>query len=491
MIRRTATYPAGDSVVDELPAIPTPTREQLPPNAGPRVDLRLLALLRVSDAVAVTASALMGAVLINYLSPIRAGDLTARDVALAIIAMIVALHLHGMHRRPASVLRPSGWWRATMVARCLPTAALLALGVDALISSDRRMTLTAAVAMTLPAVLLVPLGRRAVMRILDRPTVSRVLIVGAGPISDRLTSRLRRCRDTLIVGTVDDTPTADGPVLGRIADLPEVCEKHRIDRVIIAYPNATDADIQESVRHLGREVPVSIIPRFFELLNWRSGVEELHGLTLVHVPVASLAHSDQVVKRAMDVVLATLAVIAVAPLWLVIAIAIKVDSPGPVFFRQVRIGRGGRPFQIFKFRSMTADADAVERRATVAQYNKVDGPLFKAVSDPRVTRVGAIIRKTSFDELPQFLNVIRGDMSIVGPRPLPTEMADGIDGAALARLDVSPGITGLWQVCGRSDLSYADLQHLDSVYVRSWSLLWDLRIMLQTPAVVLQRKGAY
>jgi lipopolysaccharide/colanic/teichoic acid biosynthesis glycosyltransferase len=169
--------------------------------------------------------------------------------------------------------------------------------------------------------------------------------------------------------------------------------------------------------------------------------------------------------------------------------AIKLDSPGPVFFRQERIGRAGKPFRIFKFRSMTTDA--WRRRDTVAQLNEVDGPLFKMEKDPRVTRVGAFIRKTSIDELPQLINVVRGEMSLVGPRPLPTEESDRIDGAALARLDVNPGITGLWQVCGRSDLTYADLQHLDSVYVRSWSLIWDLRIIAQTPRAVLGGNGAY
>jgi lipopolysaccharide/colanic/teichoic acid biosynthesis glycosyltransferase len=160
-----------------------------------------------------------------------------------------------------------------------------------------------------------------------------------------------------------------------------------------------------------------------------------------------------------------------------------------VLFRQERIGRGGKPFQIFKFRTMTNDASRM--RAEIEEFNHTDGPLFKMVNDPRITRAGGFLRRTSLDELPQFLNVIRGEMSLVGPRPLPRDMADGLDGAALTRLDVCPGITGLWQVCGRSDLNYADLQHLDSVYVRSWSLMWDLRILAQTPRVVLQHQGAY
>jgi exopolysaccharide biosynthesis polyprenyl glycosylphosphotransferase len=369
---------------------------------------------------------------------------------------------------------------------------LLALAADAFVlRGERAMTLTAAVAMTLPAIVLVPFGRRLVVRMFD-PTVSRILVIGTGPISDRLTSRLRRCPDTFVVGHVDNnaSPGVPGvPVLGGLDDRPGICVRYAIDRVIVGFPNTSDAIVLEALRQLDGQVPVSEIPRYFELHNWRSEAEELHGLTLMHLPTPSLAVSARIMKRLMDVTLATCALLVTAPLLLVIAVAIKIDTPGPVFFRQDRTGRGGKPFRIFKFRSMTADA--WDRRIGIAQLNEVDGPLFKMESDPRVTRVGAFIRKTSLDELPQLINVVRGEMSLVGPRPLPTEEADRIDGAALARLDVSPGITGLWQVCGRSDLTYADLQHLDAVYVRSWSLTWDLRILLQTPQVVFGRNGAY
>jgi len=344
------------------------------------------------------------------------------------------------------------------------------------------------VAMTLPAVVLVPVGRRLVVRIFD-PHVSRILVIGTGPMTDRLTSRLRRCPDTLVVGNVDDNVSPRTRVLGGLADLSDVCADHQIDRVIIAFPNTSDAMVLESLRHLQGQVPVSEIPRYFELHNWRSESEELHGLTLMHLPTASLGPSARILKRFMDTTLAICALVFAAPVLLAIAVAIKLDTPGPVFFRQERTGRAGRPFRIFKFRSMSADA--WQRRDAVAQLNEVDGPLFKMESDPRVTRVGQFIRKTSLDELPQLINVVRGEMSLVGPRPLPTEESDRLDGAALARLDVKPGITGLWQVCGRSDLSYADLQHLDSVYVRSWSLMWDVRIIAQTPQVVFAHKGAY
>lgn len=454
-----------------------------------QLGLRHRYFLQISDLITLAASAALGAVVLTHISVTRAGDIGVKGIALAVASMAVALHLHGLYRRPAARLRPSEWWRPLVVARCLPTAALLALAADAMVlRGERALTLTAAVAMTLPAIVLVPLGRRLVVRLFD-PAVSRILVVGTGPITDRLTSRLRRCPDTLVVGHVDDNVTTRIPVLGGLADLPTVCARHNIDRVIVAFPNTSEAIVLEALRKLRGQVPVSEIPRYFELHNWRSEAEELHGLTLMHLPTASLGLAARILKRFMDTALAICALAGAAPVMLVIALAIKLDTPGPVLFRQERIGRSGKPFRIFKFRSMTADA--WQRRNTVTQHNEVDGPLFKMERDPRVTRVGNFIRKTSLDELPQLFNVVRGEMSLVGPRPLPTEESDRLDGAALARLDVKPGITGLWQVCGRSDLSYADLQHLDSVYVQSWSLMWDVRIMAKTPQVVFARKGAY
>jgi exopolysaccharide biosynthesis polyprenyl glycosylphosphotransferase len=455
---------------------------------APRLGRRYRNLLQISDVTTLTASAAVGAVTISQVSSVRAGSLGIRDVVLVAVAMAVALHLHGRYRRPASRLRPSGWWGPTVIARCVPTGVVLALAVDALLLRGGRMTLTAAVAMALPAVLLVPFGRRLIVRMFD-PTVTRILVVGTGPMSDRLTSRLQRCPDTLVVGHVDDDPAPNCRVLGGLNDLPAICASHAIDRVIVAFTNASDAVVFEALRRLEGQVPISEVPRYFELHNWRTETEELHGLTLMHLPTPSMAASERIIKRFMDATLATCALVLAAPVMLLIALAIKLDTPGPVFFRQERIGRSGRPFQIFKFRSMTADA--WQQRDLVAGLNESDGPLFKMEKDPRVTRVGALIRKTSLDELPQLINVVRGEMSLVGPRPLPTEESDRIDGAALARLDVNPGITGLWQVCGRSDLTYADLQHLDSVYVRSWSLMWDLRIMAQTPSAVFGHGGAY
>ena len=201
-----------------------------------KLGLRHRYLLQISDVATLTASAVLGAVTLSHISSVRAGNLGVRDVALAAVAMAVALHLHGLYRRPAARLRPSEWWRPAVIARCLPTAALLALAADAFIlRGGRMMTLTAAVAMTLPAIVLVPFGRRLIVRMFD-PTVTRILVIGTGPISDRLTSRLQRCPDTLVVGHVDDNAAPGTRVLGGLADLPAVCAAYEIDRVIVGFP---------------------------------------------------------------------------------------------------------------------------------------------------------------------------------------------------------------------------------------------------------------
>ena len=478
---------AGDFADFEAALDATPSSAHAVPTAPLARRYRVLLLL--ADLFALTTSAALGAIVLEAIEPVRAGGIAVTHVAVTALAMGLAFCLHGLYRRPGSRLRPSGWWRPPVVARCLPTAALMALGVDAFVSGGDRMTLTAAVAMTLPAVLLVPAGRRTVIKVFRAPTVSRILVVGTGQVADRLAARLSRCPDTMIVGSVDNAPGGGQPVLGGLDDLPRLCAEHAVDRIIVAFTISPDSEIVERLSQLGGRVPVSVVPRLFELTSWRSEIEELHGLPLLHVPPASLGAGARLAKRALDLTVALATLLVSLPFAVAAAVAIKLDSPGPVFFRQERMGRGGRTFKIFKLRTMSNDA--WEKRAHVAASNEVDGPLFKMANDPRVTRIGRVLRRTSIDELPQLINVVLGDMSLVGPRPLPTEESRRLDGAALTRFDVCPGLTGLWQVSGRSDLTYADLQHLDSVYVRSWSFLWDLRIILATPATVLGSRGAY
>jgi lipopolysaccharide/colanic/teichoic acid biosynthesis glycosyltransferase len=203
-----------------------------------------------------------------------------------------------------------------------------------------------------------------------------------------------------------------------------------------------------------------------------------------------LGRASRVLKRGFDVVVSSVLLVVVAPLLALVALAIRLDSRGPAIFRQPRRGRDGSTFLMLKFRTMYAGAEG--RRDAVLHLNGVDGPLFKVKGhDPRVTRIGGFLRRTSLDELPQLWNVLRGEMSLVGPRPFVLYEADQITGWARRRLDMTPGITGLWQVLGRNDMPFEDMVKLDYLYVTNWSVWWDLKILCQTIPVVLGKRGAY
>lgn len=440
------------------------------------------------DVPSVVISVLAGAAVASLLVPGRVGRVGALEAALVSGAVLLVLHADWFNRPSSSTLRPSDLWRPTLVGKRLPAAALLALAGNAVLTGSRELTLTAAIAMVAPVALLTPVARRWGLRLVA-PPVARILIVGSGDVADRVTRRLRRCADIVVVGQVDDHPRNPDDVLGSLAELHTACAEHAVDQVVVAFSRSPAPATIASLRRLAGVVPITVVPRLFELHSWRSHIEELHGIPLVHIAPPQRGRTAQAGKRTLDLCVAVLALSVLALPGIVLAGLIKLDSPGPVFFRQDRTGRDGRVFRIFKFRTMAPGSEA--QRAGLLQANQADGPLFKLHTDPRVTRLGAVLRRTSIDELPQLLNVLTGDMSLVGPRPLPVEESARLDGAALTRFDVLPGITGLWQISGRSDLDYADLQHLDAVYVNSWSLRWDLRILLATPGSVLARRGAY
>ncbi|HEY3413864.1 MAG TPA: sugar transferase [Armatimonadota bacterium] len=206
-------------------------------------------------------------------------------------------------------------------------------------------------------------------------------------------------------------------------------------------------------------------------------------------PPVPLARGYLLAKRVIDVVLCSVGLVVLSPLLLLVAIAIKIDSRGPIFFRQVRVGRNHRPFYCLKFRSMTADAE--KRRDEIAHLNEVDGPVFKIRNDPRVTRVGSWIRKGSIDELPQLINVLKGEMTLVGPRPpIPSEV-EKYEDWMLPRLSVTPGITCIWQISGRSNISFEQWMRMDLEYINKCSIKQDLSILLRTIPAVLFGRGAY
>ena len=209
---------------------------------------------------------------------------------------------------------------------------------------------------------------------------------------------------------------------------------------------------------------------------------------MLGITPASLSAGSRLLKRSFDIVMSSIILLLIAPLIAVIAVMIKVTSPGTVFFRQERTGKNLESFSMLKFRTMFSDAE--EKRSELAHLNEADGPLFKVQNDPRVTRPGRFLRRTSLDEIPQLINVWKGDMSLVGPRPFVVGEALLIEGWARKRFEARPGMTGLWQVSGRNELSHLELCRLDYLYVASWSFWWDMHILWQTPSTILRGRGA-
>ncbi|MFG3681882.1 sugar transferase [Micromonospora chalcea] len=238
----------------------------------------------------------------------------------------------------------------------------------------------------------------------------------------------------------------------------------------------------------GSGVDLVVAPQLTDIAGPRVHIRPIEGLPLLHVEEPTLSGPALLVKNLMDRVAAGLGLLMLVPLFTAIALAIRISDPGPVFFRQPRVGHEGRTFQVWKFRTMYVDAE--ERLAGLVDRNETDGMLFKMKQDPRVFPVGRFLRATSLDELPQLINVLWGEMSLVGPRPLPADDGDFL-GDVRRRLLVRPGMTGLWQVSGRSDLSWDEAVRLDLYYVDNWSLAYDLSILWRTVGVVLARKGAY
>jgi len=257
---------------------------------------------------------------------------------------------------------------------------------------------------------------------------------------------------------------------------------------VVCFSRTHPERTTEMLKALSGKVGVSIVPRYYELITSRSHVEDLSGLPMIDIAPASLSAGSRFLKRTFDLLVSSVALVLLSPFLLGVAIIISCTSPGSVFFRQERTGRNERTFSVLKFRTMYEDAE--QRKSEILHLNEVDGPLFKVSDDPRVTRVGHFLRRTSLDELPQLINVWKGDMSLVGPRPFVVEESAGIEGWARKRFEARPGMTGLWQVSGRNELSHLELCRLDYLYVASWSFWWDMQILWQTPATIFKGRGA-
>jgi len=328
--------------------------------------------------------------------------------------------------------------------------------------------------------------------------VDRLLIVGAGEVGRRLMRNIVAQPELgyQVIGFVDDDPDKNKTDIGRfkalggIDNLPQVVQEEAIDEVIVTLPWMHHRKILGIMRQCEREqVRGRIVPDLFQLALSRVDIEDLGGIPIIGVKEASITGWNLAFKRASDLVISSAGLILLSPLLLLISVAIKLDSPGPILFKQVRVGKGGRRFVFHKFRSMRQGAE--EERRQLVDQDEVVGATFKIRHDPRCTRVGRLLRRASLDELPQFYNVLRGEMSLVGPRPaLPSEVEQYQEWHR-RRLEISPGITGLWQVSGRSQLTFDEMCLLDIYYLENWSPLLDLKIALKTAPAVLAGRGAY
>jgi exopolysaccharide biosynthesis polyprenyl glycosylphosphotransferase len=328
----------------------------------------------------------------------------------------------------------------------------------------------------------------------------RVIAVGpAGSVADLISELHREPHHGLaVVGaclidvTGFFTEICGVPVFGGLRETTEAVDRLSADTVaVLACPELCGARMRELAWELEEYgTDIYLAPTLLDIAESRTSIRPIAGLPLLHMHHPRRAGSRIVIKSLFDRITATAALIALAPVLTAIAIAIKTDDGGPVFFKQVRVGRNGEPFHVWKFRTMVVDAERL--KSVLAERNEGNGALFKVRRDPRVTRPGAWLRRYSLDELAQLINVARGEMSLVGPRPaLPEETATYDGTPMIRRIVVKPGITGLWQVSGRSDLSLADSMRLDVHYVENWSLFLDLQILWKTTRAVLSGSGAY
>jgi exopolysaccharide biosynthesis polyprenyl glycosylphosphotransferase len=332
----------------------------------------------------------------------------------------------------------------------------------------------------------------------DRDYPQNTVIVGAGSVGQLLGRKFLQHPEYRVnlLGFVDAAPRErredldDLTILGVPDDLPELTDRLAVERVVIAFSNDSHEETMELIRLL-KDLPVriDIVPRLFDVMPPRLTRHTVEGVPLLTLPRLRLSLWARFLKRTLDVTVSGLGLLVLAPLFATVALLIKLDSRGPVFFRQLRMGAGDRPFWMLKFRTMIVDAD--ERKGAVAHLNRHARPggdprMFKVPLDPRVTRIGRFLRCYSLDEFPQLINVLKGEMSLIGPRPLILEEDRFVEAWARKRLLLKPGMTGLWQVLGRSAIPFEEMVKLDYLYVTTWSLANDCRLLVQTIPLVFK-----
>jgi exopolysaccharide biosynthesis polyprenyl glycosylphosphotransferase len=447
---------------------------------------------RVFRRALVCADLLAGLLVVGLASRVFGAEGPGRT-ALALLPLIVVINgTSGLYRRDELLLRKSTLDEVPAVFQAATLTTVVAFLLEsAWLETPMGARLFAFTWLSLSVIAMAcRVAARAIARHLTPP--ERCLLIGGAAVGERLESKLAGTVNVkaAYVGRIPLDLRLDsmGPrVLGTAEELAQVVHDHDVHRVIIAGDAGEHArvlDAIQSAKALG--VRVSVLPRMFEVVGSSAAFDYLDGITVLGVPRFGLSTASRRVKRAFDVAGSALCLVLLAPLLLSIAAAIKLTSPGPMLFRQTRVGRDGQPFEMLKFRTMYDGADAQKRE--LSSLNEADG-LFKIADDPRITRVGRLLRKTALDELPQLYNVLRGQMSLVGPRPLVLDEDRRIHGWYRRRLSLTPGMTGDWQVFGAARIPLREMATIDYLYVSNWSLWADIKILLRTIPFVVGRRG--
>jgi exopolysaccharide biosynthesis polyprenyl glycosylphosphotransferase len=480
--------------VRQLPLAPSPIREGRPSRQILGREAYYRRFLALSDMVATCAAIFAAAALTGQRASVAA-------VVGAPVVVLLA-KMAGLYDRDELLVRKTTLEEAPSLFQVATVFTLAAWIVQAALDPNAFSPAEAGVLWPLLFTLLLSVravARRAARRVLDP---ERCLVVGTRGAAERLSKTFAR-GSTVNAEVVGRIPIQYGrrdgedrvgavapstvPLLGDLDALSGVLRAHAVDRVLVAPGGGLTDELLEVIKAVKAfGVRVSVVPRLFEVVGSSAVYDDVGGTTLLGIRRYGLSRSSWRLKRALDLVLTTVLLTCLSPVFVLIAIAIKLDSRGPVLFRQRRIGQEGLEFEMVKFRTMSEDAERKKRE--LVPLNEAEG-LFKIADDPRITRVGKILRKSSLDELPQLLNVLYGQMSLVGPRPLVPDDDERVQGLDRRRLHVPPGMTGHWQILGSSRVPLGEMVKIDYLYGANWSLWGDLKILLRTVPYVAARRG--